>query len=116
MTTLRAHESFNAYVNGQAIAVRAGDLLDSSHIVVSGREKLFSSVEDYVEDPGRKNRRQLAKDGDRGRSDVLIERATADPGERRELPKPKPEADKPKVDEKPKTATRTAKGKQDGEV
>lgn len=109
MTTLRAKGGFTAYLpNGQQIQVADGRLLDSNHPVVKGRENLFEDVTDRVDSLGREKR----FDDTSPKTEVLMERATADPDQPRPTPKPKVEP------EKPKTATRTpvAKGKQDGEV
>lgn len=129
MSTLRAKDSFTAFVGGQAINVRAGDLLDSGHVTVKGREKLFESVEDYVENPGRKT---SVTRGQESPSHVLMERTSAEPGERRSVDTKtgvKAEKNDEKVDEKKvedKSSARRSpvkmdtsagpKGKQDGEV
>lgn len=123
MTTLRAKESFQAFVDSpsgvQKVTVPAGELLDSGHPTVKGREHLFEAVDDHVASLGRWE--QVRKGENRGRGDVLMERATAEPGERRSVnPRPDPE-EKPaapkgvgKAAVKPPTAS--SKGKQDGEV
>lgn len=118
MSTLRAKESFTAYVDGQAIPVSAGELVDSSNVVVANRESLFDKVEDYVLDPGRK-RTQVSRDDKPRPSEVLMERATADPGERRSVsPKPSQDKDdKPAVSRTPaKVNAPASKEKKDGEV
>lgn len=129
MSTLRAKQSFTAWVRGvdgsvQALPVAEGELMDAGHPVVRGREHLFSKVEDYVLDPGRK-RTSRSRDDKPAPSEVLMERATKEPGERRNLPTPKPDKVEPKPAEKPvekpvsKVQTRPGslpKGKQDGEV
>lgn len=116
MSTLRAKESFTGYVNGQAIPVSAGELFDSGHAVVGGREKLFEKVEDYVLDPGRR-RTSVSKDDKPKPSEVLMERATAEPGERRSVsPKPSQDDDKPAPRRTPAKATPSSGEKKDGEV
>jgi hypothetical protein len=127
MSTLRAKESFTAFVGKgdsvQALNVAAGELLDSGHAVVKGREKLFESVEDYVVDPGRKQ--TSVTRGKEKPSHVLMERATSEPGERRSadvksgLAKDDDkDADAKRVAERRSAAAKStpAKGKQDGEV
>lgn len=125
MSTLRAKESFTAYVGkgdrAQALNVSAGDLLDSGHIAVKGREKLFESVEDYVADPGRKT--SVSRGDENKKSHVLMERATSEPGEKRSVDT-KTGVDKP-AEKSAATARRSPvkiddsdlpKGKKDGEV
>lgn len=65
MTALRARTTFVAGVNGRKVRVQQGDIRDSSDPVVKGRERLF-------EDPA-----------------ALVEQATAAPGERRTVRRPK---------------------------
>ena len=116
MTTLRAKGPFTAYVNGQALNVPAGELLDSSHPIVQGREGLFEKVEDFVNSVGRKT---SVSRGDKPRpSEVLMERATAEPGEKRSVaPKPSQDEDKPAVRRTPaKAPVSSSTDKKDGEV
>lgn len=116
MTTLRANESFTAYdrKNGEMRSIAVGALVDSNDSVVKGRESLFTKVDEYVEKYGRRDRK-------------TVERASAEPGEKRSIGAPRVEekpADKKdeKADDKPAarslrtTSTTGAKGKQDGEV
>jgi hypothetical protein len=132
MSTLRAKESFTAYVRFgkdkdapvQAVAVAAGELLDSSHPTVKGREHLFVPVEEYVANPGRKT--WVSKADKPSPSEVLMERATADPDEKRTVrPTRATVADKAadkaeEKDEKPSPTrglrTGDRRPKQDGEV
>lgn len=126
MSTLRAKESFTAYVGngsaGQALHIAAGELYDSGHVVVAGREKLFESVEDHVADPGRK-KTSVSRGDEKKPSHVLMERASAEPGERRSVDTKTGVQDKPKA--APAAARRSPvkvddsdlpKGKKDGEV
>jgi len=116
MTTLRAKGPFTAFVNGQALPVPAGELLDSSHPVVQGREELFEKVEDFVNNVGRKT--SVSRDDKPRRSEVLMERATSEPGEKRSVsPKPSQDEDRPAPRRTPaKAEASTAKDKKDGEV
>lgn len=132
MSTLRAKTSFTAYVgegsDAQSLSVAAGELIASDNVVVKGREAFFEKVEDVVLDVGRKTR--VKRGEDQGRSEVLMERASADPGERRSVGRPKADdksevkPDESKDEKKGEPTTRTtrttsttgAKGKQDGEV
>jgi hypothetical protein len=109
MTTLRCKQSFTAFTPTGPLSVAAGALLDSTHDLVKGREALFTPVEDFVEHVGRTN-----KDGHH--DGVLMERATAEPGERRSVrPKIDPE-EKPVETKQPAKPPVARKGKQDGEV
>lgn len=119
MSILRVRDSFLYYGPGYQRMFCAGDLVDGSDPAVKGREELFQPVEDFVQE--KTDRKQI---GLRGRT---VERASAEPGEKRETPTPKVEEkseDKAeeKKDEKaaPRssrtTSTTGAKGKQDGEV
>lgn len=67
--TLRAVSPFVAATKDGTVRVAAGDLFDSSHPVVKGRESLFESVEDAA---ARKSPKSI------------VEKATAAPGEVRE--------------------------------
>lgn len=64
--TLRAVSSFVAATKDGSVRVSVGDLFDSSHPVVKGRESLFESVEDAA---ARKSPKST------------VEKATAAPGE-----------------------------------
>lgn len=123
MSTLRAKESFTAFLGGQALTVAAGELLSSEHPVVGGRERLFEVVEDYVANPGRR-KTSVSRD-DEKRSDVLMERATSEPGERRSVDTKTGVQEKEKPKSAPAAARRSPvkvdesdlpKGKKDGEV
>lgn len=116
MKILRVRDSFMYYGPGYQRMFCAGDLVDSEDPAVKGREQLFQPVEDFVQQ--RRDRPQI---GLRGR---VVERATAEPGERRNvnpLP-PEPEKSSDKDDKAPARRTPTKadttgpKGKQDGEV
>ncbi|MFD3532042.1 hypothetical protein [Streptomyces sp. NPDC058664] len=71
MAIKRAKSSFVAYIDGAPRLVNAGDLIDDSDPVVTGREALFGSIEDHVAGMGRS-----------------VEQATAGPGERRSVGRP----------------------------
>lgn len=111
MTTLRCRESFTAWVNGEPRVVPAGRLVDSKDEVVKGREALFDKADDFVEKWGRSDRVEMPKPESR------VESATAAPGERRSVGRPRVES-KPDPEEKPevKPAGARATGKKDGEV
>lgn len=122
MKILRVRDSFMYYGDGFQRSFVAGDLIDASDPAVKGREELFQPVEDFVME--RSSRPQI---GIRGR---VVERASAEPGEKRDVsPKPDTKVDEKvddkkdeKADEKPAprssrtSSTTGAKGKQDGEV
>lgn len=126
MKILRVRDSFMYYGGGDPRMFAAGDLIDASDPVVKGREALFQDVEDFVQQ--KTDRPQI---GLRGR---VIERASAEPGEKRAFsPKPDTKPDDKsdtkvddkkdeKADDKPAarssrtTSATGAKGKQDGEV
>lgn len=117
MTTLRANQSFTAYnrKTGDMRPVPAGTLVDSSDDVVKGRESLFDKVEDFVEKYGRKDRSVVYN--------KTVERASAEPGERRSVGRPLPPENEKSSDDKgparrtpTKADTTGPKGKQDGEV
>lgn len=116
MSTLRANQSFTAYdrKTGDMRPVPVGTLVDSSDDVVKGRESLFDKTEDFVEKYGRPDRSVTYS-----RS---VERASAEPGERRNVSRPLPPEEKSSDDKGPvrrtptKADTTGPKGKQDGEV
>jgi hypothetical protein len=112
MTTLRCKEAFMAWVNGEPRTIPAGFLVDSRDSVVKGREALFDKVEEYVEKWGRPDRVEMPK------TESRVEEATAAPGERRSLGRPRVEAkpdDKPESKPESKPSPRAA-AKKDGEV
>lgn len=91
MATLRCKDSFAAFVKGVPRVVSGGQLVDSSDPVVKGREKYFEAVDAFME-----------------RRRPQVEQATAEPGEVRQVSKPKKTA---------KTAAKSAsagKPKDDG--
>ena len=103
MSTLRCKEAFVAWVDGEPRTIPAGFLVDSKDAVVKGRESLFDQVDQFVERWGRPDRVEMP----------VVERATAAPGEKREVaPKPSPEP----VEKKTPVVSRSPRGKQDGEV
>lgn len=120
MKILRVRDSFMYYGPGYQRMFCAGDLVDGDDPAVKGREELFQPVEDFVQQ--QTDRKQV---GLRGR---MVERATAEPGERRTVSRPlPPEDDKNSEGEKSdsKSVTRrtptkpepvAGKGKTDGEV
>ncbi|MFD3333518.1 hypothetical protein ACFWV1_12860 [Streptomyces sp. NPDC058700] len=71
MAIKRAKSSFVAYIDGAPRLVNAGDLIDDSDPVVTGREALFGSIEDHVAGKARP-----------------VEQATAEPGEKRSVGRP----------------------------
>ncbi|WP_236241158.1 hypothetical protein [Streptomyces sp. CC228A] len=75
MAIKRCKASFAVMVNGAPRVIPAGQLVDESDPVVKGREANFEDVETYVTDKA-------------ARRAPLVERATAEPGERRSLAKP----------------------------
>lgn len=79
MSIMRCKTSFMTNVNGSRRMIRQGDLFSSDDPVVKGREALFDAVEDVVA-------KRTPK------SESVVERATAEPGERRSVGRPrKPE-------------------------
>lgn len=66
MATLRCKEPFSADIKGVAHVISAGQLLDSRHPIVKGREHLFEPVEAFME-----------------RRTAQVEQATAEPGVKR---------------------------------
>lgn len=73
MVIKRCREAFAASVDGTPRMYTVGMLVDGSDPVIKGREALFEDVETHVSD---KAARQAPQ----------VERATAEPGERRSLP------------------------------
>lgn len=86
----RCKQAFAAEVDGRFRAVRLGTLVSDSDPVMKGREALFEDVEEHV-------RREQEKA--KVTSLTTVERASADPGEKRALGRPRkapePEAAKP---------------------
>jgi hypothetical protein len=78
----RAIQPFTAYIDGMPRVVRAGDLVEDTDPVMTGRTHLFETVEEHV------SQRQ-----------PRVESATAAPGEQRDLTPPV-------ADSKPSTAPR----------
>ena len=74
--TLRARTSFSYDLKGVPVSVREGELRPANHPDVKGREEMFEPVEAVAE-------RQQAS-----MSHSATERATAAPGERRQLSHP----------------------------
>jgi hypothetical protein len=70
MAVLRVKEPFSVDIKGAAFVFSAGQLVDSSHPAVKGREHLFETVDQWM-----------------GRQDVgsRVEQATATPGEKRSV-------------------------------
>lgn len=104
------------YGNGYQRMFCAGDLIDADDEAVKGRENFFQPVEDFVQE--KRDRPQI---GLRGR---VIERATAEPGEKRSVsPKPSQDEKPSQDDEKPagrrtpaKAPVSSSTDKKDGEV
>lgn len=69
---LRCIESFATTTNGRNRVIREGNLVRDDDAIVEGREHLFETVEENVE-------------GFRSRPEPVVERATAEPGERRRV-------------------------------
>ncbi|OLZ72568.1 hypothetical protein AVW11_04025 [Streptomyces amritsarensis] len=103
MTIKRSKASFAVSVNGVPRVVPAGQLVDASDPVIKGRETLFEDAEAYVYD-----------------RTPQVERATAEPGERRSLTGRKTAArkaatSKPAPTEKPQESAETqAEGEPQG--
>lgn len=74
MPIKRCKASFSVSVNGVPRVITAGTLLDTSDPVIKGREALFEDVDTYMSE----------------RAPQPVERATAEPGERRNLTGRKP--------------------------
>lgn len=74
MPIKRCKASFSVSVNGTPRVVTAGTLLDGADPVIKGREALFEDVDTYMTE----------------RAPQPVERATAEPGERRSLTSRKP--------------------------
>ncbi|GHH87820.1 hypothetical protein [Streptomyces capitiformicae] len=72
MAIYRCKEPFRTTVNGAKRVVPAGELIEDSDPVFKGREHLFQKVDDYV-----------------ARHSPTVERATAEPGEKRGLGRPR---------------------------
>lgn len=78
MTIHRCKSPFSTRINGVPRVVTGGELVDDSDPVFKGREAHFEAVETYVD--------RLA---DKRVSNVTVEQATAEPGELRQVSKPK---------------------------
>lgn len=74
MAIKRCKASLAVSVNGVPRVITAGMLLDASDPVIKGREALFEDVDTYMSE----------------RAPQPVERATAEPGERRSLAGRKP--------------------------
>jgi hypothetical protein len=74
----RCKSPFSTRVKGMPRVVAAGELVDDSDPVFKGREHLFESVDVYVE---RVDKKRV--------SNVTVESATANPGEVRQVTKPR---------------------------
>lgn len=89
MSVMRCKRTFSARVDGRRRLVHAGDLVAATDAVVSGRERFFELVEEYVAN-------KTAK------SEPVVERATAEPGEKRTVGRPRPApATAPKAERAP---------------
>ena len=73
MATLRCKEPFAADIAGVPRVVAAGQLLDSNDPIIKGRDRFFEPVDVFME-----------------RRAPRVEQATAEPGEKRSLPRRKP--------------------------
>lgn len=72
MAIKRCKAAFAATVNGTPHMFKVGQLVDATDPVIKGREALFEDVETYMSD----------------RSATRVERATAEPGEKRSVGRP----------------------------
>lgn len=81
MAIKRCKAAFSGYVDGQVRMVTVGALLDESDPIIKGREALFEDVDTYVE-----TRRS---DAAATRLQSPVERATAEPGEKRTVSRPR---------------------------
>lgn len=81
MAIKRCKAAFSAYVGGQIRMVNAGELLEESDPVIRGRDHLFEDVGTYVE--------QRRADAQATQLPPTVERATAEPGEKRAVGRPK---------------------------
>lgn len=114
MSILRVKDSFMLYGrNGEENRMfRAGDLIDSTEAVVKGHEMFFQPVEEFVERQTKRANTRLRDREQIGKSDdKVVERATADPGEKRSVGRPKVSDEQPTAKPDSKAAT-----KKDGEV
>lgn len=99
MAIYRCKEPFRTTVNGVKRIVPAGELVEDSDPVFKGREHLFEAVDTYVS-------RRVAG----------VERATAEPGEKRTVGRPRaakkaaPKPGETKSGSKPGTAKSTDGG------
>lgn len=120
MSTYRCREAFTAYGKGGDLGdirvIAAGTLVADGDPVLKGRESLFEKVEDHVEKYGRRDR--VTKDSEKERDSKVVERATADPGERRSVGRPKVDVEDEKSPRRSpvKAETSASKDKKDGEV
>lgn len=99
----RCKEPFRTNVNGAKRVVPAGELVEDTDPVFKGREHLFEPVGDYVSRHG----------------EARVERATAEPGEKRSVGRPavkktaapaKKAAVKPESKQEPKAESKTSEG------
>lgn len=88
MKVLRCKRTFIARLDGQQVVVRTGDLVADNDPIVKRREEFFESAEDHV-----------AK-----RAEGVVERATAEPGKKRSIGRPRKSA----AELTPESAPRTA--------
>ncbi len=97
---LRCIESFATTTNGRNRVIREGNLLPDDHELVAGREHLFETVEENVE-------------GYRARPELVVERATAEPGERRRVGRRAGNQRKPAKTAEPAQSSDAAEGDED---
>ncbi|MCX5584278.1 hypothetical protein [Streptomyces erythrochromogenes] len=90
MPIKRCKASFSVSVNGVPRVITAGTLLDASDPVIKGRETLFEDVDTYMSE----------------RAPQPVERATAEPGERRSLGGRKPGRKPAASEQAPQGATK----------
>lgn len=77
MAVYRCKSPFAVHVDGRHRVISGGALVDDSDPVFKGREHLFERADEFVE--------RVSRD----RVDRVVEAATAEPGELRQVSKPK---------------------------
>lgn len=98
MAIKRCKAAFAVSVNGVPRMVTVGQLVDASDPVIKGREALFEDVETHVSEKA-------------ARPAPQVERATAEPGEKRSVTPPRKTAAK-KTAAKPPSVEKNDSGKE----